>query len=304
MVSCSSSRLIAIAALLLGAPALAADPQLNGAAAPAAPATGAAAPAASDLQSPEQRDTRHTAYTLPAGMWGLDVGALGIGGGDVFARLGVAYGIGHGVQAEINLAHMGVGLLNVASHWHFIDTRYFDLGVGVGLWYGHGDWFWIAQGAAQDLVDQLDVINVPVALTASMPVLSTLQLNLGVEYTYAELFGTFDRRERSLLQDANFGVRQLTLAPGVHWFIWHNTSLELSADLPLYTGVPVTASGESNERVEYHKAPFSETWSAEAALRSRLRPGVFGNVRLHYGEIARTLYNAKVYPSFELEVRL
>lgn len=305
MVSRVSSRLIATAVLLVGAPAPAADPQPSGgAAAPAALATSSAAPAAADLQSPEQRDTRHTAYTLPAGMWGLDFGALGIGGGDVFARLGVAYGIGHGVQAEINLAHTGVGLLNVASHWHFIDTRYFDLGLGIGLWYGHGDWFWIAQGAAQDLVDQLDVINVPVALTASMPVLSALQLNLGVEYMYAELFGTFGRRERSLLEDANFGVRQLAVAPSVHWFIWHNTSLELSADLPLYTGVPVTASGESNERVEYHKAPFSETWSAEAALRSRLRPGVFGNVRLHYGEIARTLYNAKVYPSFELEVRL
>jgi hypothetical protein len=150
----------------------------------------------------------------------------------------------------------------------------------------------------------MDVINVPLALAASMPVLPMLQLNLGVEYTYTEVFGTVDRSERSLLQDANFGVRQFTISPGVHWFIWHNTSFELSAQLPPYTRVPVSISGENSDRVEYHKAPFSETWSAEAALRSRLRPGVFGNVRLHYGEIARTLYNAKVYPSFELEVRL
>ncbi len=303
MVSRASSGLLAAAALLFGLPALAADPP-GASTLPAVVAPSAAAPAPGDLRSPEQRDTRHTAYTLPKGTWGLDIGALGIGGGDVFARLGVAYGIGHGLQAEINLAHTGVGLLNVASHWHFIDTRYFDLGAGVGLWYGHGEWFWIAQGLAKDLVKKIDVLNVPMGLTASMPVLRMLQLNLGVEYTYAEVFGSFDRGERSILQDANFGVRQLTFAPGVHWFIWHNTSLELSARLPAYTGVPVTISGDDNDRTEYHKAPFSEMWSAEAALRSRLRPGVFGNVRLHYGEIARSLYDAVIYPSFELEVRL
>lgn len=304
MVSRASSGLLASTVLLLAVPALAADPSAAASAAPGAPTTVAAAPAAGDLQSPEQRDTRHSAYTLPTGMWGLDVGALGIGGGDVFARLGVAYGIGHGLQAEINLAHTGVGLLNLASHWHFLDTRYFDLGAGVGLWYGHGEWFWIAQGAAKDLVSKLDVLNVPVEVTASMPVLRMLQLNLSLEYTYAEVFGTFERGERSLLQDANFGVRQFTISPGAHLFIWHNTSLELSASLPVYSGVPVSVSGENNDRVEYHKAPFSETWSAEAALRSRLRPGVFGNMRLHYGEIARSLYDAVIYPSFELEIRL
>jgi hypothetical protein len=256
-----------------------------------------------DLHSPAYRDTRHTAYVLPTNVWSLGVGALGIGAGDVFAKLGVGYGIGGGFQVELNLAHASVGLLNVAAHWHFIDTRYFDLGAGVGLWYGHGGWFWIADDVTKDLVSKLDVLNVPLSLTASLPVLRSLQFDVGVEYTYAQVFGTMER-ERSLFQDAGFGVRQLTFSPGVHWYIWHNTSLELSSRLPALTEVPVQASRGDAEHAEYHDVPFSDAWSVEVGLRSRLRSNVFGNLRLHYGEVARTLYGARIYPSFELEIRL
>lgn len=287
----SAPALLASSLLLFSASALAAAP-------PAPPA----ADAGGDLRSPEQRDTRQTAYTLPRGTWGLDVGALGVGGGDVFARLGVAYGLGAGVELELNLAHAGVGLINVAAHWHFIDTRYFDLGMGLGVWYGHGDWFWIVQGLSKEVVSKLDVLNVPVSLTASMPVLPSLQLDFGVEYTYAEVFGTIDR-ERSIFQEANLGVRQLTFNPGAHWFMSSNTSLGLNARLAAYTGVPVAGERNGSEHQDYRKVPFSETWSLEAALRSRLRPGLFANLRMHYGEIARALYGAVIYPSFEVEVR-
>lgn len=286
-----ASPLLAFGLCLSGA-AQAAEPE-------ALPATGAAL---RDLRSPEQRDTRHTAYALPGGLWAFDIGALGISGGDAFAKLGVGYGFGAGIQLDINLAHTSVGLLNIAARWQFIDTRYFNLSAGAGFWYGNGEWFWIVRGPAKRLVSQMDVISVPTALNASAPVFRWLEADLGLEYTYGQVFGTVVGR--SVFQDAYIGARQFTFHPGLRWFIWHNTALTVSAQLPAYTSIPVELDGDSSGESDYHKVPFSDVWSLEMGLRSRLMPGLFSNVRLHYGQVARTLYGAQIYPSFEVEVRL
>lgn len=288
----TTSLLLAALPCLFGAPALAAEPQTQS----------AAAPALEDLQSPEQRDLRHEAYSLPAGMWAVNVGALGISGGDVFAQLGLSRGLGAGFQVEANLAHASVGLLNVGARWHFIDTRHFDLGAGLGFWYGHGEWLWIVRGAAKELVSKLDVISVPVALTASVPVSRSFAFSLGLEYRYVQAFGTISRE--SAYRDAYIGARQFAVSPSARWFATDTTSLELSAHLPPYTSVPVEVTGGEQDRgQEFEDVPFSETWSVELGLRSRFQPGIFGNLRLHYGEVVRTLYSAVVYPSFELEFR-
>lgn len=285
--------LLASGCCMLSARAFAADPTAS--------TTPSASPQPEGLQSPEQRDTRHSAYSLPQGMWTFNVGALGVGSSDVFATLGAGYGLGAGFQVELNLAHASVGLLNIAAQWHFVDTQYFDLGAGLGFWYGHGAWFWIAEGLTRELVSKLDVFSIPMALSASMPVYRWLELDLSLEYSYAEMFGTTSG-SRSIFHDAQIGARQLALRPGVRWFMWHSTSLELSAQLPAYSSLPV--KDDDSGETEYHQVPFSDVWSIEAALRSRFTRSVFGNLRLHYGEVARLLYGAALYPSFELEVRL
>ena len=264
------------------------------AAEPARPALAQPAPAA-DLQSPEQLNTRYSAYSVPRGTWALDAGAFGISSGDAFAKLGAAYGLGAGFAIEMNLAHVGVGLLNVSAAWHFIDTRYFDLGVRAGFWYGHGEWFWIAQGAAKSLVSKVDLVSVPVVLTASAPLTRWLQLDLGVQYSYGDVFGATSG-EPSILEDAQIGVRQLFFRPGARFFLSDNTALELFARLAAFTEVP-TARAEA-------ALPFSETWTLEGGLRSRLAEGLFGNLRLHYGEVSDAIYGATLYPSFDIELRL
>src|SRR5262245_52557496 len=139
---------------------------------PARTSAGAAASeraAPADLQSPLERDRRGSAYSLPKGVWGFDVGALGLSGGDAFAPLGVGYGFGAGIDAELNLAHVGVGLLNVAGKWNFLDTKYLGLGLGLAVWYGHGDWFWIVRGPAKEILSKLDALSIPFGLFASVP---------------------------------------------------------------------------------------------------------------------------------------
>ena len=258
--------------------------------------TAVPAVAPADLQIPEQADTRYSAYTLPQGVWGFDVGALGIGGGDAFAKLGVSYGFGAGIEAGLNLAHIGVGLLNASGAWHFIDTRYFDLGFRAGVWYGRGEWFWTAQGLVERVVSKVDVLNVPLALTASVPITSWAQLDLGVQYTYAQLYGSgADSPDSSPFTDAELGQRQFFFRPVARWFASDNTALELSAKLPVNTVVALKSSSP--------EVPFSDTWAVEGGLRSRLVPDVFGSLRLHYGRVSSALYGAQLYPSFELEMR-
>jgi len=252
-------------------------------------------PAPSGLQSAEQISTRYSAYSLAQGMWALDIGAFGISSGDAFAKIGASYGLGGGVQLEANLAHMGLGLLNLSASWHFVDTRYFDLGMSAGFWYGHGEWFWIARGAAKSIASKIDVVSIPIAVTASAPLTSWLQLDLALQYSYGNIYGA-TTADISLFEDAEIGLQQLFFRPGARLYVSDNTAFELFAKLPVHTDLP-------RNRAET-ELPFSKTWSLELGLRSRLTPGVFGNLRLHYGEIGEALYDAALFPSFDVEFRL
>ena len=249
---------------------------------------------AGDLQSPEQVNTRYSAYSLPARQLSFKAGALGVGDGDLYAQVSVSYGLGARVQLNANLMHMGVGLFNLTAGWHFIDTRYFDLGARLGAWYGHGKWFWIANDVATQIVSKLDVIKIPFELTASSMPTRWLELDLGVQYTYAMLFGT-SARERSIFTDNELGTTQFFVRPGVRIFITGNTALELFAKLPAYSAV----NAESGSA----KLPFERTWAMEVGLRSRLVRGLFGNIRLQYAPIADVLYGARLYPAFDIEIR-
>jgi len=255
---------------------------------------------ASGLQNAKSRDTRNSAYSLPQNTWGFDVGALGMGAGDAYAKLGVAYGFGAGLEAQVNLAHSSFGLLNVAGFWQFIDAKNFALAARVAFWYARGEWFWIAQGPAKDLIRGLDAIGLPVLVAASAPLTPWLQLDLDVGYTHAEVFGTIGD-EDNLFIDAQLGVRQALIRPGVRFFLTSATELDVSSNLPPYTAAPF-----ESERIEerFRTVPFSETWSAEVGIRSRFAAGLFGTIRLHYGEIARGLYGARLYPSFDVELRI
>ena len=264
----------------------------------ATPAASSAVPpllAAGNLQSPEQVSTRNSAYSLPRNTWAFNVGALGIGGGDAFATLGVGYGFGARVQANINLAHASVGLLNLAAGWHFLDTRYVDLGARVGFWYGHGKWFWIARGLTKELVSKVDVLQLPIELTASAPLTRWLELDLGAHYAYASLLGSVSNGD-SLFADAQIGARQFFVQPGARFFLSDATAFEVFAKLPAFTTVPTERRDIS--------VPFKSTWSMEGGFRSRLARGLFGTIRLHYGSVSDVIYGSRLYPSFELEYRL
>jgi hypothetical protein len=263
---------------------------------PAAPAAVVPVPekAPNDLQSPEQASTRYSAYTLPAHMVSFESGALGIGGGDVVALMGISYGLGAGFQINANLAHFAVGMFNLGVGYHFIDTRYFDLGAKLGAWYGHGKWYWIATPAAEKLISKIDVVALPIELTATSTPARWLEVDLSVAYAWASFFGSAPS-ERSPFADNEIGLRQFFLRPGVRFFLADHTAFEVSTKLPLYTAIPL------EDRTP--EVRFKRAWAVEGGFRSRFARGLFGSIRLHYGSISDALYGARVYPSFEIELR-
>ena len=294
-------------ALAPSALAAAADPtEPVAAATPVAAAAPAVAADSGDLQDPDQRDRRNSAYSLPRGKWGIDAGALGLGGGDAYAKLGVAYGVGAGVEFQINLAHVSVGLLNFATLWQFLDTPHFSLAARAGIWYGKGQWIWILTEAGTNLVRDLSVLNVPLVLASSMPISKRLQFDFDVQYTYADIFGSVTENGE-LFRQAPFGVRQFGVRPGVRVFLTDSTEFDVTTSLPFYSArsyLRPEADANSGDAAEFKKIPFSETWTAELGLRSRLSRALFGSVRFHYSKVARGLYGAAFYPSFNLEFRL
>jgi hypothetical protein len=251
--------------------------------------------AVDDLQSAAHVNTRYSAYSLPARQWSLEAGALGVGNGDLYAVLSVGYGLGRGVQLNANLAHASVGLLNLSAGWHFIDTRYFDLGARLGAWYGHGAWYWIASPTGKELISKIDLFSVPLELIASSTPTRWLELDLGVQYTYARIFGAASSEE-TVFTDNQLGMEQFFVRPGARFFVSDNTAIELFGKLPMYSAIPV-------EDGPNRTVPFERTWWLEGSLRSRLARRLYGSVRLHYAAISDVLYGARLYPSFEVEFR-
>ena len=213
----------------------------------------------------------------------------------MYATLGAAYGLGAGFEIDANLAHSSVGLLNVTSRWHFLDTRYVDLGVSLGFVYGNGAWFWVGTDFTRALIADLDIISVPLAVTASFPVANWIAFDLHTQYTHAEIFGSVGGEGRVFYFDSGFGVRQAFVRPGAHISISDSTEIEAFATLPFFSSIPLEDGSVS--------VPFSETWGTEAGLRSQFMKGVFGSVRLHYGALVDPLYGSPFYPSFDVEYR-
>jgi hypothetical protein len=147
---------------------------------------------------------------------------------------------------------------------------------------------------------------VPLVLASSMPVSKRLQFDFDVQYTYADIFGSVtESGER--LREAPFGLRQFNVRPGVRIFLTDSTEFDLSSSLPFYSArTYLKPAGDANDSdaAEFKTIPFSETWTAELGLRSRLSRALFGSVRFHYSKIARGLYGAAFFPSFDLDLRL
>jgi hypothetical protein len=280
------------------------------AAEPAATSENLYLPEPDDLQHPAHRSTRYSAYSLPAKRWSADVGMLGISGDDIYGRIGLAYGFKHGFQLDANIGHWVAGLFGLRAKWNFFERKHVALAANVGIVYAHGAWLWMLSDFGQAVVDDADMIAIPLGAAISVPVTRWLQFDLTAQYQYTEIFGSVGSGV-TFYADTQFGARQVLLLPTMRLFVSSNTAFEFLARLPVYNKVPyesdstIGAGGRfGRSRDGYATVDFSEGWTMEFGVRSRLRRWLFATTRLHVGQISKHVYGALLYPSFNLEFRL
>lgn len=269
------------------------------------------AEASSGLQAPAQRSTRHTAYGLPAGMWGVDLGMLGATEDEVYGRLAVTRGFRHGIQINCNFLYWSTAILHANARWTFLERPRFAVAAELGILYAHGAWVWVLSDFAQALASDVNLVSVPVSLIASVPVNRWVQFDLTAQYRHGEVFGTL-REDKPLTVETQLGVRQLFFRLNAHLYLTSATALELGAKLPAYHGVPIAtdttldtrSDSYGKQRNAYKDVAFSDGWNFEVGVRSRLQPWLYATLRIQYGQASKQVYGLPVFPSFGVEFRL
>ncbi|HSC89833.1 MAG TPA: hypothetical protein VLC09_21300 [Polyangiaceae bacterium] len=270
-----------------------------------------AAPAAAaerDITSVASRDTAASGYTLPAKTWGFDAGLLGVNSGDAFASLGIRVGLGGGLELGTNVAHAGVGLINLNLGWMFVDSRVLSIAARFEPSYLHGDWMWIV--SAQELVSGLDAWILPVSVTASSFATDWLQFDLRARFVDSEVVGSANGE--SLVFRGQLALRQVSIDPGVRFHVLRRASFYLRARLPLWSSIPGSASAEvilddgviaggstSGEK----QVPFEQAVLCSAGARAMVGEASFLDFSFNFGHATEALYGSVVQPRISWETR-
>jgi hypothetical protein len=275
----------------------------------AAPDGEASESRATDVTSPAGRDITDTAFSLPKGVWEVQVGILGVSTNDLFGNVGIYRGFGHGIQLGANLLHAGAGLFNLALDWTFLDRERWALAVGFHPSYAHGSWLWLLSDE-NEIVGDLDLFILPLSLTGSVLPMPWLQFDLMAEFMDSEVLG--NANGNSLIFDAHLAARRFSLDPAVRIHLMKRVSLYVTSRLPLWTRVPGSVEGEAviapgvivgGRSSGSRKVPFSEQYLVTWGVRSVLAKGVFANFALNYGGGAELLYGHPLYPRFSMHFR-
>ncbi|HEX6239813.1 MAG TPA: hypothetical protein VFZ61_02920, partial [Polyangiales bacterium] len=256
------------------------------------------------------RSIRYSAYVLPRKVASIDLGFLGISGDEIYGRLGTSIGLGHGLQLDANIGHWVAGLFGVDVKWAFFENEHIAVSAYAGFLYAHGGWLWLLDELGQTVLSDSDLFGMPIGMTVSAPCTRWLQFDLTLAYQYSKVFGSISPGG-SFYAETQYGARQVLIWPTARVFITAQTAFEFTARLPLYNRVPYevdstleVGKGYGNLKDGYASVDFSQGWALEFGVRSQLRRWLFATTRLHVGQIAKTVYGATVYPSFNLEFRV
>jgi len=254
------------------------------------------------------RDTRLSAYALPARTFSFGVKLLGLTSEEMFASLGFQYGLGKGVQVGANLAHMGLGLLNLSGKWTFFDKGPVAVAVGVDPIFVNGDWLWIVR--MKQLFAGIDTLLLPVQVSASVLATPWLQFDLSARYMAGIITGNVATTNIGI--DADLTAHEFALFPAVRFHLLGRSTLMVGATLPLYRAAPAAAE------VEVELAPgviaggtldgtktksLDQTYRIEVGIRSMVTRRVFLEFGLNFGAQVEFLYGSPVYPRLGVEAR-
>lgn len=261
-----------------------------------------------NISQPAYRDLRMSAYSLPAKTFSFETRLLGLAPDEMFASLGFDYGLGKGVQVGLNVAHFGVGLLNLSSKWTFLERGPVAVAVGFDPVYIHGDWLWVVR--MKELFAGIDTALFPVHVAGSFLATPWLQFDLSARYTAGVIVGSVATTNVDL--DADLTAQEFALQPGVRIHLLGRSTLSLAAGLPLYRSVPATANLEvelgpgialGGSLDGTRTKSLGDTYRIEVGVRSMVTKHIFLEFGLNFGPQIELVYGSPVYPRFGMEAR-
>jgi len=185
-----------------------------------------------DFYDPQQRITDATAYALSNREVRVDTGLLGTGVQDLGANIDVAVGVGRGAQVSTNAAHLSLGIINASTKYTFVDRPRFGLGAQASFLWTRPTLIWLLPNEVTEPLKDIDLLIVPLELTASFPLARWVSLHLGGGYTHAELFGRIGNDASYF--NAGLGARMVHLEPVVHFYLGNRVALILGGEAPVY----------------------------------------------------------------------
>jgi hypothetical protein len=265
---------------------------------------------ARDFQSKEERPVHDTAFTPAAGQWRLDAGLFGSQVSDVAAVFGFTYAPNKSVSISFNLAHFGVGLMNVSTKYNFVDRGNWGIGLGVDFMWLHGAWFWTVEPEAREALSGIEAFFFPVRLIGTFEPVDNFHLDFKIEYWHGEVIGDLNAAE--YFYDGYFGVRKIMISPMVRFFIADRLSLNFEFVLPLYgwTLHQLVAEVELDEGVTggikssgYINGSMLKTWTFLPGVEAEILQNMYLGITLSIGAFAEQVYGRKFNLSTSFEWR-
>ena len=195
-----------------------------------------------NFQSPDQRLTDLSAYTLPAWEMRTGLGLVGTTIDTVGASIPFEVGFPGGVQLGTNVAHDIGAVPNLKLKWNALDVPYFGLGLQAGVMWSNPSLMYYLPPDIQDDYGDVDVILIPAKLSASFPILSWFDVHFDIGYQHSEIVGGV---ETEVDGGGSLAYREVFLEPRVGFYPWGKCALVLGAYVPVWAKANVSLSGET-----------------------------------------------------------
>lgn len=263
-----------------------------------------------DWLAPRSRQLEHTAYTLQQHQLYLQVGAYGSERDDLYGELELAYGLGYGLQLGSNLFHCASGNWNIDLDWGLVDQSWIGVSLSTGLGLGVVQQMWVVREIWREMLRDVQLLTVPVQLTASLPVLDWLQIDLSAGYTHVSGFGEIDFSLGRL--GGTLAQSELFVKPVVRVYVSPRLALIAQAHLPLWAELPVdvrTTVGDDDDPLvdfrtaERERVPFSENWGFKVGAETPVAANLSVRLQFAYSVPATDFYRTAVLPTVQLLYR-
>lgn len=240
---------------------------------------------ARDFHEPKGRLTDNTAYS-EQGPVRFEVGAVGRNEDQLGATVAVrAAPIPGRLEIGTNAAHLGLGIINLQTKGTIVDRPKYGLGARLGFRYINSRTLWVLPRDVRKDFGRIHVASVPVEVINTFPFARWFDLNLGVGYRHAEIWGVYSGSE--FVAEGAVAGRELYLEPYLHFYAGKRVAIIAGAHLPAWSQGLSNAVAEIDvvdgvklgvQSAEWIRLPPVTFFRAELALEARF--GRRTNIRL------------------------